>query len=730
MQREELENKSKRELYLAKYEQWKKEKENLKCVKPLREKNTHNKTLQKKKDRNVKEVIKEVEKKSDAAQHKPSVKNEKQTVNGDGPNREDRSEGVVQQDEPCGGTQPHTVEATCPVAMDTDQVTLPEPVPLETHEFDPPKPVHIETNVPKTQDQLTMRDRLSYWKMNRKGTDETKNITKTRVMKRPSIHSAPNSVQKKEVSSKLHIIPKRLERRATFSVPTSKPLPGTRAGPSHRGMVRPSQTNENVKKVAPKVAKVSVRKPVLVVGAPKQRSQPGSTMRKALPHTDIKRHSLGTRRRLSAGMSKRPVGILKRKSCVPALAVKSETDIKTPSSSVETASSCGQSHVKFLTPSQTPAQQHAAFRKTPVKTKDACSSDSMRQKLNSWLEAKGKTPSKFRHLMCFDAAMSERKKQDSQMKRSITVEELSLQQKKMAKEDNVCQNLTSLFEAAAVEDKKRRCSQAVEKSVIEQLDAILQEYHHLVESGCPTDTLLPWLQSIYDNIPQARHYTPFYRCKVDTVKRHGCPADTIEVMAQAISNSAQPPSDLAALHTSIVTEMVTMATNQAVIIDTAEQGGPEGAGRTGQDTVEDMTSQDDNDGVLDELKQTKHVETEDGAVEDMTSPDDNDGVFDELKQTKRVRAEESAVEAPFSIHYCVANVTPFKKRKRAASISTPQPTQSVVTPVRRSTRRSVQNNVTDSEKIIRSISDLSEQEKTTALFRPNHALDDVLEKFS
>lgn len=198
------------------------------------------------------------------------------------------------------------------------------------------------------------------------------------MVKRPSIHSAPNSVQKKEVSSKLHIIPKRLERRATFSVPTSKPLPGTRAGPSHREMVRPSQTNENVKKVAPKVAKVSVRKPVLVVGAPKQRSQPGSTMRKALPHTDIKRHSLGTRRRLSAGMSKRPVGILKRKSCVPALAVKSETDIKTPSSSVGTASSCGQSHVKFLTPSQTPAQQHATFRKTPVKTKDACSSDSMR----------------------------------------------------------------------------------------------------------------------------------------------------------------------------------------------------------------------------------------------------------------------------------------------------------------------------------------------------------------
>ncbi|XP_067661454.1 cytoskeleton-associated protein 2-like [Haliotis asinina] len=735
MQQEGMENKSKRELYLERYEQWKKEKENLKSTKPLREKNTHTKTLQKNNERGTRSQpsrtapqsqinnsaagsmqsqvtksavsnrnVKEAEKKSVAVQLEPSVKTETQAVVVDGIDTGDRSDGVVQQlDDASEGTQPHTPEPGLPVSTGKDHDTHPEPIPPEMHETNPPKPVHIETNLPKTQDQLTMRERLSQWKMDRKATDKTKANLKTWGMRRPPVHSAPNSVQKKDMNSKVHMVPKRMERRATFSVQPSKPVPGTRVGLSYRGMVKPTQANENAKKVAPKVAKVSVRKPVLVVGSTKQRQQPGSTMKKTLPHNEIRRQSLGTRRRLSAGMSKRPVGILKRKSCVPAMAVMSETNGKTPFSSRDPDSSCGPSHVKFLTPSQTPVQHHSTFRKTPVRTKDACSSDSMRQKLNTWLEAKGKTPSKFRHLMCFDAAMSERKKQDSQLKRSITIQELSLQQKKMAKEDDVCQNLTSLFEAAAVEDKKRR-SQVVEKGVLEQLDALLQECHHLVESGCPTDTLLAWLQSIYDNIPQARHYTPFYRCKVDTVKRQGSPADITEVMAQAISNSAQPSSDLAALNTSIVMEMVAMATCQAVIIDTAEQGGTERPDITGQDKEEDMDTNED--------KKSK------------------DGAFDELKQSKRVQSEEPDVEAPFSIQYSVANVTPFKKRKRAASISTPQLTQPVVTPVRRSTRRSVQNNVTDSEKIIRSISDLSEQEKSSALFRPNHALDDVLEKFA
>ena len=56
-----------------------------------------------------------------------------------------------------------------------------------------------------------------------------------------------------------------------------------------------------------------------------------------------------------------------------------------------------------------------------------------RNQLNDWLKAKGKTPSKFRHLMCFHAELEEGKSNDPQTKASLSVEELTEQVNKIYK---------------------------------------------------------------------------------------------------------------------------------------------------------------------------------------------------------------------------------------------------------------------------------------------------------
>ena len=50
-----------------------------------------------------------------------------------------------------------------------------------------------------------------------------------------------------------------------------------------------------------------------------------------------------------------------------------------------------------------------------------------REALNDWLTAKGRTPSKFRHLMCFHGDTDDAKSQDPRTKTSLSVRELNTQ---------------------------------------------------------------------------------------------------------------------------------------------------------------------------------------------------------------------------------------------------------------------------------------------------------------
>ena len=61
------------------------------------------------------------------------------------------------------------------------------------------------------------------------------------------------------------------------------------------------------------------------------------------------------------------------------------------------------------------------------KYSDQFSLCSFREKLNAWLIAKGKTPTRYRHLCCFDEQVSAKKKKVACTKSGLSADELAKQ---------------------------------------------------------------------------------------------------------------------------------------------------------------------------------------------------------------------------------------------------------------------------------------------------------------
>lgn len=382
-------------------------------------------------------------------------------------------------------------------------------------------------------------------------------------------------------------------------------------------------------------------------------------------------------------------GILKRKSCIADFGGNQETEScdRVPTKDKTSAPSptdnkTGQTTIRVCKTPDTArtvrfsSPQHQTndtmFRKTP--SKHGPKEESMRHKLNDWLVAKGKTPSKFRHLVCFDAKMSERKKRDPKMLRSLTVEELTVQQETMDRETPVAVNLKGAFDKVAEEEEiGAGDGQTQEDSDLSQLRTILDECTILFEAGCPQTDILKWLDSIEQNIPLAKKSAIFYICKAQVLQ---CTADldsVLKVFEQAVINAAQPAQELASALTTIVKDITKERERKA---------------------------------------RQKGVE-------------------------KRLQ-EENIFESS-TIKYCVRQVTPFKKRSRKSTgdISTPQ--CNVLTPVRRSTRRSLASlpdNLQEKTPVFNTLEELSKDDQKKTLFKENTALtplyseEGVLEKFT
>lgn len=239
-----------------------------------------------------------------------------------------------------------------------------------------------------------------------------------------------------------------------------------------------------------------------------------------------RRHSDSQSRNTKATRS-----ILKRKSCLPSLS----DEMMLPES--EALKMPGH-NVRFISPIL-PHPEHQSFRKTPNRLVHR----SMRSELEEWLKKRGKTPSGFRHLRCFDATLSAKKKSSNQ---ACNTEKESENVSKPLR-SSVVLNLEDQF---CVED-----SMNAEDPAEEDLDSMLEECSTLYEAGCPLEDTMKWLDSIEENIDIAKTSARFYICKARILKSTNDLEEVLHVFEKAVKNCAQPADELAMSLTQIITEI-------------------------------------------------------------------------------------------------------------------------------------------------------------------------------
>lgn len=352
-----------------------------------------------------------------------------------------------------------------------------------------------------------------------------------------------------------------------------------------------------------------------------------------------RRHSDSQSRNTKATRS-----ILKRKSCLPSLS----DEMMLPES--ETLKMSGH-NVRFISPIlRNPENQ--SFRKTPNRHVHR----SMRSELEEWLKKRGKTPSGFRHLRCFDATLSAKKKSSNpacnQEKESENVSKPLRSSVVLNLEDHFC-----------VED-----SMNTEDLAEEDLDSMLEECSTLYEAGCPLEDTMKWLDSIEENIDIAKTSARFYICKARILKSTNDLEEVLHVFEKAVKNCAQPADELAMSLTQIITEISLERERKA------------------------------------RLKSALAKEVEGGNVFDSSA-----------------------------IKYCVRQLTPHKNRKRLSGAYIdlePSPCK-VVTPVRRSTRRSLSGlpeQLQDRTPVYRALEDIPSPDRKSTLFQSNPALGYLLDE--
>ncbi|KAL4230881.1 Cytoskeleton-associated protein 2 C-terminus [Mactra antiquata] len=294
-------------------------------------------------------------------------------------------------------------------------------------------------------------------------------------------------------------------------------------------------------------------------------------------------------------------------------------------------------NVRFVTPPGTKPETKQA-RKTPK------TPATRKAELNAWLKSKGRTPSKFRHLMCFHekGSKSSDNNNDPHTKSTLSVDELSEQMNVLEQE-------------------------RLQKEAVEQMDSMLDECMILFEAGCPAKSIVPWLDDIYTKVPVSKTSARFYSCKANVVKYSLDIDAVLEIFEQATLNNAQPKEEIA----KCLSETVKYVTDRKV------------------------------------KEAKKHS-----------------------RQRRRSEVQEEHIFESSSVVYTMSNVTPFSEGKKSSSKKRNSTTQcQVVTPVRRSTRRSLKDLpdfLKDNKKSYTNLEDV--EDKSNVLYQPNKALDDIFDE--
>ncbi|CAH1776953.1 unnamed protein product, partial [Owenia fusiformis] len=317
-------------------------------------------------------------------------------------------------------------------------------------------------------------------------------------------------------------------------------------------------------------------------------------------------------------------------------------------------------NVQFTTPTRSSPRLRKSFAKTPIKSPrpHMTPANIRRLELETWLESKGKTPSKFRHICCFHDQMD--KKKTKRTKHRLSEAELDQQQKQLELE-SVQLNLGSqLAEANSGSDTDTPAMQHVDP-VEDKLTEMLDECMILYEAECPIKSINSWLEEMLKNIPSARTSAQFWITKARIAEEDGGFPAALNVYEQASRNSAKPP------------DMLAEALKEFLIRMQERNHAKQSAAQT--------------------PRRPRHTSDE--------------NVF----QSSAIKY--SINEAP----------TPFFKRLRSKVDGAGSPQCAVVTPVRRSTRKSIGSlprKFQDHCTIVDSLDSIVKDGNT--LFRANHAL--------
>ncbi|XP_022086731.1 cytoskeleton-associated protein 2-like [Acanthaster planci] len=172
----------------------------------------------------------------------------------------------------------------------------------------------------------------------------------------------------------------------------------------------------------------------------------------------------------------------------------------------------------------TEINRHGQEQATPVQPWKDKKLD-MQQRLKRWLASKGKTPSKYSHLLSFKTTPADR------IRRSLASQRATPTKAPMPVWHLDSDPPTSLDSSTSQE----------EDELMAALNSTMDECSLLLQSGCPTDHVTEWLDSLVSRVPAMRQCSKYWLCRVSIAKEEELDAnEIIHIYEEAVQEGAQP----------------------------------------------------------------------------------------------------------------------------------------------------------------------------------------------
>ncbi|XP_014667359.1 PREDICTED: cytoskeleton-associated protein 2-like isoform X2 [Priapulus caudatus] len=345
--------------------------------------------------------------------------------------------------------------------------------------------------------------------------------------------------------------------------------------------------------------------------------------------------------------------------------------------------------------------------------------ENIKQKLNTWLESRSKTPTRYRHMMCFgchphNKALPQEKRN---LKSRVSMPTLARPAKPKPVGQFLEETLASMGDAIV----KRQ------DLVFEELSGLLQECNQLVDEGCPTESITEWLDEIAEQMPLAKHTAKYWVVQSRLVERTGDTAAVLEVFNRAIARHAAKPAEELAM---AMQQFLERLQKKSQPVETAA---PSGGHETnlftdsGNEIYGDTPNGSDvSHGTSASSKRKYRRRWTEGAPSLSLATNDGKVVVSSGNRGRQALQECNMFESTV-VKYSISTNTPiFRKVKSALDLDLPTPS-AIVTPVRRSTRwelsgASLPSMLADHDKCVRNLEELTEDDKENLVYKPNDAL--------